>query len=286
MPQPNPALKPQVYSDQRPASDFQHFHTWARSHGADAIQDLVRLVVVPWCMLVYRARASDAPSVPSSGPAIIAPNHFSALDHFFVAMYLRRRVRFMGKSQLFAGPLGWVLMHAGAFPVRRGHHDEEAIATALAILARGGVVVLYPEGGRSRTDQMGDRARPGVGRLALESGAPVVPAAIVGSHRARHWRRLQFPAVRVRYGSPRRYSLAPGERIASRERQQAVADEVLADVRRLWAGGGLAVDDRAGAQSPSHRGLRAPRVRAGVRARKPGSGTFLNFPIGRPRGRV
>src|ERR1700684_844950 len=86
----------------------------------------------------------------------------------------------MAKSQLFHGPLGWILRHGGAFPVRRGRGDEKSIETALGILAAGGVIVIYPEGGRSRSSHIGERARSGVGRLALESGAPVIPVAIHG----------------------------------------------------------------------------------------------------------
>lgn len=227
-------MRPQVYLDERRAEYFKRFHRWARTHRADWVQDLIRVIVVPFCMLFYRARSLDAELVPASGPVIIAPNHFSTLDHFFVAMYLRRRVRFMAKSQLFRGPLAPVLEHAGAFPVRRGHRDEEAMRTALRILARGGVVVIYPEGGRSRTLQIGERARPGVGRLALESGAPVVPVAIHGSQRARNWRRLDFPRVTVCYGRPLRYRLPAFAGEGSREQQQAVADEILVAVRRLW----------------------------------------------------
>ena len=85
----------------------------------------------------------------------------------------------MAKSQLFQGPfLEWFLPHIGAFPVLRGQRDEESITTALTILERGGVLVIYPEGGRSRTGKLGAPARPGVGSLALQSGAPVVPVAI------------------------------------------------------------------------------------------------------------
>ncbi len=263
------ALKPQVYLDGRPAEYFQQFHVWARSHGADAMQDIVRLIVVPWCMFFYRARADGAPQVPVSGPAIIAPNHFSALDHFFVAMYLRRRVRFMAKSQLFRGPLGPILTHAGAFPVRRGHHDEQAMTTALSILRAGGVVVLYPEGGRSRTGEIAAHARPGVGRLALESGAPVVPVAIQGSERARNWKRLQFPQVTVHYGAPRCYELSPGDRVPIHAREQAIADDVLDVVRQLW--GRPARDEPGGAEA---RRLRPSLGRFSA---------FLNFPIGRAR---
>jgi 1-acyl-sn-glycerol-3-phosphate acyltransferase len=75
----------------------------------------------------------------------------------------------MAKSQLFRGALAWILRRGGAFPVQRGRHDEQTIATALEILEQGGVVVIYPEGGRSRSARIGERARPGVGRLALQS---------------------------------------------------------------------------------------------------------------------
>jgi 1-acyl-sn-glycerol-3-phosphate acyltransferase len=137
----------------------------------------------------------------------------------------------MAKSQLFKGRfLEFVLPRAGAFPVRRGQHDEDAITTALTILRRDGVLVIYPEGGRSRTGQIGHSARRGIGRLALVSGAPVVPVAIQGSERARNWRRLQVPAVTVRYGQP---MLFEPEAEPSSERQRQVANEVLAAVRAL-----------------------------------------------------
>ena len=125
---------------------------------------------------------------------IIAPNHFSFLDHFFVAVYLRRKVHFMAKSQLFKRPMQFIYTHGGVFPVRRGHHDEEAFKTAHAVLARGDIVVMYAEAGRSRSGEL-NKPRHGLGRLALESGAPVVPTAIAGTERVRNWRRLQFPKV-------------------------------------------------------------------------------------------
>ena len=225
-------LKPQVYRDERPAAYFERHHRWARTHGPDWTHDLLRLIMLPACMILYRARAQRPDFVPGSGPAIIAPNHFSAMDHFFCGIYVRRRVRFMAKSQLFKGALGSALMHLGAFPVRRGQRDEEAIATALQILRGGGVIVIYPEGGRSRTREIGRRARPGVGRLALQSGAPVIPVAIAGSVGVYGWRRLRFPRVIVRYGAPIEFGVLSG---STREQQQDVADEVLSAVRELYA---------------------------------------------------
>lgn len=225
-------LKPQVYVDERPSEIFDRYYDWASAHGPDWVYTLARLLITPFCLLFYRARCVDAPNVPRSGPAIVAPNHFSAMDHFFCGLFLRRRVSFMAKSQLFRGVLAWILRHGGAFPVQRGRHDEHAIATALAVLARGGVVVIYPEGGRSRSGRIGERARAGVGRLALESGAPVIPVAISGSERARNWKRLEFPRVTVRYGEPLRYARVSN---STREAQQAVADETLRSIRELHA---------------------------------------------------
>jgi 1-acyl-sn-glycerol-3-phosphate acyltransferase len=224
-------LKPQVYREERPSEFFERYYAWARSHHSDTVYTLARLLLSPFCMVAFRTRCRDAPHVPGSGAAILAPNHFSAMDHFFCGLYLRRRVRFMAKSQLFRGALAWILRRGGAFPVQRGRHDEQAIATALEILEQGGVVVIYPEGGRSRSGRIAERARPGVGRLALESGAPIVPVAIRGSERARNWRRLEFPRVEVRYGEPLRFERQVA---SSREAQQAVADEVLDAVRELY----------------------------------------------------
>jgi 1-acyl-sn-glycerol-3-phosphate acyltransferase len=95
------------------------------------------------------------------------------------------------------------------------------------------MVAMYCEGGRSRTGKIGSEAKPGIGRLALETGAAVVPVAIYGSQKARNWKRLQFPKVTVQYGEPVRW-----ERIQdpTRAQQQAVADDVLARIREVYAG--------------------------------------------------
>jgi 1-acyl-sn-glycerol-3-phosphate acyltransferase len=224
-------VRPQVYIDPRPAEHFQRYHEYARDHQPDRLYALVKEVSVRYCRAVYKLDAQQIENVPIDGPIILAPNHFSHMDHWFVGVLLPRHVRFMAKSQLFRGrPLEWFLAHMGAFPVRRGQHDEEAIATTRALLRRGEAIVMYPEGGRSRSGEIATRARPGVGRLALETGTPLVPVAVYGSERARNWRRLEFPAVTVRYGEP----IRPAREIdPPRERQQEMADQVLAAIRRL-----------------------------------------------------
>jgi len=154
-------------------------------------------------------------------------------DHFLIGCYLRRKVRFMAKSQLFKRPMQFIYTHGGVFPVRRGARDEETFVTAETILGKGGAVVMYCEGGRSRTGKLSERAKPGIGRLVLQSGAPVVPIAVHGSSRIRNWKRLQFPRVTVQYGDALRWAPIADP---TREQQQAVADEILAEIRRLYAG--------------------------------------------------
>jgi 1-acyl-sn-glycerol-3-phosphate acyltransferase len=225
-------VKEQVYKDPRPAEHFTRFHERARRRGPDWVYELVRLLVVPYIAIVYRGRCIDSQKVPNEGPVLLAPNHFSFLDHFFVAGYLRRKVQFMAKSQLFARPLQFIYTHGGVFPVLRGRRDEEAFNTAHTILARGDMVLMYLEGGRSRSGELG-HARPGVGRLALESGVPVVPVAIHGSQGARNWKRLQFPKVTVHFGDPIRFEQLDAP---SREQAQAAAEMVFEQVRELYSG--------------------------------------------------
>ena len=233
---PDPGLAPmraQVYKDPRPAEHFDRFHERARTREPDAVYEFVRVLTTLYGLGALRLRSISEEKVPQHGAVLLAPNHFSFLDHFFLGAALRRKVRFMAKSQLFTPPLQTVFTHGGVFPVRRGHRDEETFITALSILEREGCVAMYPEAGRSRTGSLSDSVKPGIGRLALQSGAPVVPVAIHGSSRVRNWRRGQFPMVTVQYGDPIRYAVVEEP---TREQQQAVAEEIFAEVRVLYDG--------------------------------------------------
>lgn len=126
----------------------------------------------------------------------------------------------------------WIFSPGGVFPVRRGAYDEDAFVTAQSILDRDGAIVMYCEGGRTRDGSVGERARPGIGRIALQSGAPVLPLAIHGSHKVRNWKKLQFPKVTVLYGEPMHF---PKVERPTREQQQEVADQVLARIKELHA---------------------------------------------------
>jgi 1-acyl-sn-glycerol-3-phosphate acyltransferase len=227
---PDVELRPQVYKDPRPKELFDRYHALVRDHEPEAkVYEVVRIATVLWALTAYRARGFGSENVPN-GPVILAPNHASFMDHFFTGAFIRRRVQFMGKSQLFKGIGAWVFSHGGVFPVRRGYQDEEAFVTAFRILARGGAVVMYCEGGRSRSGKLADEARPGIGRLALEAGVPVVPVAVLGSYQVRNWKRLQFPKVTVQFGAPFRFETVQP---STRQEQQAAADYILERIREL-----------------------------------------------------
>lgn len=247
-------IKPQVYKDSRPPEYFSRFHEHTRAHRPGWVYEAVRLITTWISIVFYRVRAIGTENVPADGPAILAPNHFSNMDHFFAGAYLRRKMQFMAKSQLFGNPiLNYIFRVGGVFPVRRGHADDEAFKTAHAVLARGNCVLMYCEGGRSRTGRLGE-ARPGVGRLALETGVPVVPVAIHGSLGVRKWRKLRFPKVTIQYGEPMTFDVVAEP---TREQQLDAARRVFEPIKEMYA----ALDEKG------RRGvLKSPATRSAFRA--------------------
>src|SRR6478735_3376128 len=222
-------MKPQVYKEPRPGGDFEQFPAAARK-GVGWTYTFARIVLTIPTLLLYRVRAIGVENVPKDGPLVLAPNHFSQMDHFFAGVYLRRKIRFMAKSQLFGPPiLTYIYKHGGVFPVRRGHHDEEAFETVRQLLVQGEMLLVYAEGGRSRSQELGE-PKPGIGRIALQTGAPIVPVAFHGSERVRSWKRLRFPKVTIQYGEPVSF---PVEDSPSRERQLEVATEIFGHVREM-----------------------------------------------------
>lgn len=224
-------IKPQVYKDPRPAEHFTPIHEWIRVHPPGWTYELVRMVMTPLLLFVYRGWALGSNNVPANGAFIVAPNHFSNLDHFFAGVLIRRKIQFMAKSQLYSNPfMDYIFRVGGVFPIRRGHHDEEAFKTAYTVLGRGGCVGMYCEGGRSRTGKLGE-PKPGVGRLALESGVPVVPVAIYGSQGIRGWKRFRFPKVTVQFGPPVTFEQKADP---TREEQLAVSTEIFSHIRAMY----------------------------------------------------
>src|ERR1700693_6368936 len=178
------SMKAQVSTDPRPKEYFDRFHERARTRQPDWAYEFTRLITSLYAYTLLRVRSISSEKVPGSGAVILAPNHFSFMDHFLMGCYIRRKVRFMAKSQLFKpGPMQFIYTHGGVFPVRRGARDEETFITAETILARGGAITMYCEGGRSRTGKVAEQAKRGIGRLARERPAPGVPLARMRSAR-------------------------------------------------------------------------------------------------------
>jgi 1-acyl-sn-glycerol-3-phosphate acyltransferase len=211
----------------RPPAEFaeQRAHAYARERGVSRpLYAFVRLLATVLLRLWFRLRITGAEHVPAEGAAIVAPNHKNFLDAFFVGLAVRRHVRYMAKVQLFKGPLGRLFLRLGAFPVRRGEADAEAVETALSILARGGLVVVFPEGTRvEQPDALGS-PHHGAGRLALDSGAPIVPAAITGTSHL--WRGAipKLRRVQLAFLPP----VAPVEDSPGRDQVSELIDE------RVW----------------------------------------------------
>ncbi|MBO9534988.1 MAG: 1-acyl-sn-glycerol-3-phosphate acyltransferase [Solirubrobacteraceae bacterium] len=227
-------LKEQVYVDPRPSEYFDRFYAYTRSHPNPGwVYTTVRVITVVMSRAFFRIRGIDAQNVPASGPVIIAPNHFSHIDHFFAGASLRRKLQFMAKSQLFVPPLQGIYMRGGTFPVRRGNRDSRAMDISREILERGGAMVMYCEGGRSRSGELQEKAKWGIGRIALETGAPIVPTAILGSSHVRNFKKGEFPTVTVKYGKPLRFEKVEDP---TREQSQAAADQIFDEIKTLYYG--------------------------------------------------
>jgi len=159
----------------------------------EPLYSVVRPIAVVLLRGWFRVSIVGREVIPADGAVIVAPNHKNFLDAFFIGIATARRVRFMAKTELFRGPLGWLFVRLGAFPVRRGEADRDAFETARSILDSGGLVVVFPEGTRvEQPDALGS-PHHGAGRLALETGAPIVPAVITGTS---HLWRGALPRVR------------------------------------------------------------------------------------------
>jgi 1-acyl-sn-glycerol-3-phosphate acyltransferase len=218
-------------------------HRLARTKGVSRpLYAVVRAIAIPFMRVYFRLRLEHGERIPAEGAAIVAPNHKSIWDSFFIAAATRRPLRSMGKAELFEGPFGRTLVRLGAFPVRRGQSDEEALETARMILRDGGLLSLFPEGTRFRDpDTLGTPHR-GASRLALETGAPLVPAAITGTERLFIGPVPKPRRVQVAFGEPISVAgMAPSPEAAGELLNEQLWPEVSAEFSRLRARPGLIV---------------------------------------------
>lgn len=145
------------------------------------VRDIAAQAVLAVLRPLLNLRVIGAELVPRSGPLLVVSNHLSNADPPLLTIAFPRTIFFMGKAELFAIPvIGWLLRRLGGFPVERGTPDRAALRHALEVLNQGIAMGIYPEGGRSRTGAL-VQGFPGVGLLALQSHAPILPVAIYGT---------------------------------------------------------------------------------------------------------
>jgi 1-acyl-sn-glycerol-3-phosphate acyltransferase len=181
---------------------------------------------------LFRLEARGAEKLPPGG-FVLAANHFSNFDPWplGVPLFPDRWLRFMGKSELFWWPLGAVIESAGAFKVRRGQADNEAMDTAIELAREGEIVVMFPEGTRQKKGLHKTReARPhtGAARIALGAGVPLVPAAVKGTDNL-----ARLGKLRVVYGAP--LDVSDLADVDPREAAQTATDRLMAEIQRLYA---------------------------------------------------
>jgi len=170
--------------------------------GADRGYRTAATVVKPLMRAWFRIRLDGAEHIPPAGPAILAANHRSNVDPVLLACAVERPVFFMSKAELFVWPLGPILRWIGQFPVRRGGADREALRQTAAVIARGGMLGLFPEG--SRGEGRFATVHEGLAYIVLRERCPVLPVAMLGTERVRRragWLPFASP-VRVVVGPP------------------------------------------------------------------------------------
>ena len=212
--------------------NHEALHRRAREKGVNPlVYWLVRAVLQPFFHLYFRLGRIGLEHIPAEGPVILAANHRSFLDPFVIGTCMRRPIYYVAKKELFHRRWqAWILNSLGAFPVDRGNADGSMVETAKAILARGDAVLIFPEGTRIRPGSLG-RPRRGVGRLALETGAPVVPVALTGTEAIRKGWRIRPHKVRIRIGAPLTF---PRVENAKPQLAAAVTDRIWPCVMLQW----------------------------------------------------
>jgi 1-acyl-sn-glycerol-3-phosphate acyltransferase len=199
------------------------------------------IILGPWLKMIFRPQVEGREHVPDQGPAIIASNHLSFSDSIFMPLMVKRKVTFVAKAEYFTGKglkgflVRMFFQGTGTIPVDRsgGRAAQAAIETGLRILREGKLFGIYPEGTRSPDGRL-YRGKTGVARLALESGAPVIPVVMLNSDEIQPLGKVlpKIRRVRIQFGAPlyfSRYAAMVGDRFIER----AVTDEIMYELMEL-----------------------------------------------------
>jgi 1-acyl-sn-glycerol-3-phosphate acyltransferase len=221
------------------AERLARYHAYTRRHSVNwPLYLLARTFLVPFFLVYFRLARMGRDHGRIRGGVIVAANHRSFLDPFVIGACLpwRRPMNYVAKVELFERRWqGWLLSRLGAFPIRRGEADEESMETARLLVGRGGALCMFPEGTRIRRGTVGEPRR-GVGRLALQTGAPIVPTAVLGTEHVRRGWRIRPRKVKVRLGRAMTFPHAE-------EPSKALAETVTA---RIWPNVQLQWEDLGG----------------------------------------
>jgi 1-acyl-sn-glycerol-3-phosphate acyltransferase len=198
---------------------------------------ILKVILTPVLHLLYRVKVEGKENLPDDGPVILAANHRSFLDSIFLPLVVRRRVTYVAKAEYFDDPkTAWFFRAVGQIPIRRegGSASEGALLAATDVLEHGGVFGIYPEGTRTRDGYL-HRGHTGVARLALRTGAPIVPVGLIGTDLAQPTDKKlprAFKTITVRFGRPidvARYADRAHDRLVLRQ----ITDEAMFEIREL-----------------------------------------------------
>ena len=183
--------------------------------------ELIRVLVRLTSAIMLDVRLVGRQNMPEKGPVIIASNHLSWTDVPLIPAYLKPKVVYMAKEETFTGKMGWLVRFLGAFPVKRGEADRQSLRSAEEQLKAGRMLIMFPEGTRSRIQRLG-QAHAGLGMIALRSGIPVVPVAINGSEKA--FKKFR-PRITITFGEP--MLLTPKGKKITRQDLDEVTEQVM-----------------------------------------------------------
>jgi 1-acyl-sn-glycerol-3-phosphate acyltransferase len=198
---------------------------------------VLRVLLTPLLRFFYRVRVEGLEHVPRHGPAILASNHLSFCDSIFLPLVLPRRVTFVAKAEYFEDPkTAWFFRAVGQIPIKRegGSASERALTSACEVLTRSGLFGIYPEGTRSPDGRL-HRGHTGVARLALQTGAPVLAVAMIGTREAQpigQARPRLFMPITVRISRPLRFDRYAGHGDDPLVLRQ-ITDEIMFELRAL-----------------------------------------------------